>query len=186
MYNRKTSPWLSICTQYFKHDDVIKWKAFPCYWPFVRVIHLSPMDSPHKHRWRGTLMSSMICAWINSWLNKRKAGDTRRHRAHYDVIVLPWQEAASVWIIIPDYYIINIGKYRFRNAMDFDIINHNTMTLKRSLYYWCYDIGGSPSQKATNREISRFAFVDLRKLLSRPSSWRLCETPRRPCDITVI
>ena len=23
------------------HDDVIKWKHFPCYWPFVRGIHLS-------------------------------------------------------------------------------------------------------------------------------------------------
>ena len=28
-----------------RHDDVIKWKLFPCYWPFVRGIH---RYSPHK------------------------------------------------------------------------------------------------------------------------------------------
>ena len=33
-------------------------------------------------------MFSFICAWINSWVNNRKAGDLRRHRAYYDVIVM--------------------------------------------------------------------------------------------------
>ena len=28
-----------------RHDDVIKWKHFPFYWPFVRGIHRSPVDS---------------------------------------------------------------------------------------------------------------------------------------------
>ena len=33
------------------HDDVMTWKCFPHYWPFVRGMqwfHQSPMDSPHK------------------------------------------------------------------------------------------------------------------------------------------
>ena len=30
------------------HDDVIKWKHFPRYWPFVRGIHRSPVNSAHK------------------------------------------------------------------------------------------------------------------------------------------
>ena len=29
------------------HDDVIKWKHFPRYWPFVRGIPRSPVNSPH-------------------------------------------------------------------------------------------------------------------------------------------
>ena len=29
------------------HDDVIKWKHFPHYWPFVRGIHRLPVDSPY-------------------------------------------------------------------------------------------------------------------------------------------
>ena len=71
------------------HDDVIKWKHFPRYWPFVRGIHRSPVNSPYKGQWRGALMFSMNCIWIKDWVNNREAGDLRRHRAHYDVTLMP-------------------------------------------------------------------------------------------------
>ena len=71
-----------------KHDDVIKWKHFPRNWPFVRGIHRSRWIPPHKGQWRGALMFSLICVWINRWVNNREAGDLRRYRAHYDVIVM--------------------------------------------------------------------------------------------------
>ena len=70
------------------HDGVIKWKHCPRYWPFVRGIHRSPLNSPHKGQWRGTLMFSLICVWIIDWVNNREAGDLRRYRAHYDVAVM--------------------------------------------------------------------------------------------------
>ena len=70
------------------HDDVMKWKRFPRYWPFVRGIHRSPVNSPHKGQWRGALMFSLICVWINGWVNNGEAGDVRPHRAHCDVIVM--------------------------------------------------------------------------------------------------
>ena len=70
------------------HDDIIKWKHFPRNWPFAREIHWSPVNSPHKGQWRGALMFSLICAWINDWVNNGEAGDLRRHRTHYDVIAL--------------------------------------------------------------------------------------------------
>ena len=38
------------------HDDVIKWKHLPRFWPFVRGIHRSRANSPHKGQWRGALM----------------------------------------------------------------------------------------------------------------------------------
>ena len=69
------------------HDDVIKWH-FPRYWPFVRGIHRSPMNSSHKGQWRGALMFSLICDRINIWINNREAGDLRRKRSHYDVIIM--------------------------------------------------------------------------------------------------
>ena len=69
-------------------DDVIKWKHFRRYWPFVRGIHWSAVNSPHKGQWRGALMFSFVCAWINGWVNNREAGDLRRHRDHYDVTVV--------------------------------------------------------------------------------------------------
>ena len=43
---------------------------------------------PHKGQWRGTLMISLICARIDRWVNTREAGDLRRRRSHYDVIVM--------------------------------------------------------------------------------------------------
>ena len=68
-------------------DDVIKWKHFPRYWPFVWGIHRSLVNSPHKFQWRGALMFSLIWSWINACVNNREAGDLRRNRAHYDVII---------------------------------------------------------------------------------------------------
>ena len=58
------------------------------YWPFVWGINLSPVNSPNKDQWCGALIFSLICAWINDWVNNREAGDLRCHHAHYDVIVM--------------------------------------------------------------------------------------------------
>ena len=70
------------------HDDVIKWKHFLCNWPFVLGIHRSLVNSPHKGQWRRALMFSLICVWINEWVNNCEAGDLRCCCAHYDVIVM--------------------------------------------------------------------------------------------------
>ena len=83
-----TCIWMMMSLIVWVHDDVIKWKHFPRNWPFVRGIHRSPMNSPHKGQWRGALMFSLICVWINGWVNNREAGDLRRYRGHYDVIVM--------------------------------------------------------------------------------------------------
>ena len=81
----------------YHHDDVIKWKHFPRYWPFVRGIHWSPVNSPHKGQWRWALIFSLICAWINGWVNNREAGDLRRHRANYDVTVMTMQSMSHFY-----------------------------------------------------------------------------------------
>ena len=70
------------------HDDVIKWKHFPRNWPFVRGIHRSPVNSPHKGQWGGALMFSLIYAWINDWENNREASDLSRYHGHNDVNVM--------------------------------------------------------------------------------------------------
>ena len=69
-----------------RHDDVIKWRHFPRYWPFVRGIH----------RWIPLTKASDAELWCFLWsalqytvvANNREAGDSRRHRAHYDVTVM--------------------------------------------------------------------------------------------------
>ena len=77
------------------HVDVIKWKHFPRHRPFVPGIHRPPVNSPHKGQWRRAFMYSLICAWINRWENNREAGDLRRYRTHYDVIVIPPASSSS-------------------------------------------------------------------------------------------
>ena len=79
------------------HNDVIKWKHFPRYWLFVRGIRRASVNFPHKGQWRGALMFSIICAWINSWVHNREAADLRRHRAHYDVIVIHGLSVCGMW-----------------------------------------------------------------------------------------
>ena len=82
------------------HDDVIKWKHFPRNWPFVRGIHRSPVNSLHKGQWRRALMFSLICVWVNDWVNNRKAGDLRRYRVHYDVTVMSYTTVAARAVIV--------------------------------------------------------------------------------------
>ena len=71
-----------------QHHDVINWKHFQRYWPFVRGIHRLPVNSPHKGQWRGALMFSLIYAWRNGWVNNRDAGDLWLYHPHYEVSVM--------------------------------------------------------------------------------------------------
>ena len=97
--NRSKPLWLvrdMTRSLHSQHDDVIKWKHFPRNWPFVRKIHRSPVNFPHKGQWRGALMFSLIYVWINDWANNREAGDLRRQHGHYDVIVMVlWKPRGS-------------------------------------------------------------------------------------------
>ena len=62
------------------HNDVIKWN-----WPFVRGIHRSPVNFPH----RTDVFDVLFNLRMNNRLgNNRDAGYLRRHRAHYDVTVM--------------------------------------------------------------------------------------------------
>ena len=73
------------CVSWRRHEGIIKWDHFPRYWPFVRGIHLSPVNSPHKGHWRGSLMMFLL---ISAWVDNREAGDLIRHCAHYGVTVM--------------------------------------------------------------------------------------------------
>ena len=68
----------------------------------------APVNSPHKGQWHGTLMFSLICVWINGWVNNREAGDLRRYRAHCDDIVMrnPQISYSMFWDMWPVLVII--------------------------------------------------------------------------------
>ena len=64
------------------HDDVIKWKHFPRYWPFSLV------NSPHKASDAELWCFLWSASWINGGVNNREAGDLGRHLAHHDITVM--------------------------------------------------------------------------------------------------
>ena len=97
-----------MCDTSIYHDNVIKWKHFTRYWPFVRRIHRSQMNSQHKGQWCGALMFSLICAWINGWVNNREAGDLRRHRTQYDATVMT-QDAPPTLVLRRSAYLKAFG-----------------------------------------------------------------------------
>ena len=81
------------CVRHILRTSKMAWwrhqmEIFSALLAFVRGIHRSPMNSPQKGHWWGALMFSLICTWINGWVSNRGAGDLRRHRAHYGVIVM--------------------------------------------------------------------------------------------------
>ena len=78
---------------------------------FLRGIHRSPVNYPHKGQWRGALMFTLICARINGWVNNPEAGDLRRHCTHYDVIVMCLTKDMSFGLgIVCDTAVIKIGR----------------------------------------------------------------------------
>ena len=75
------------------HDDVIKWKHFPRYWPFVWGIHRSPVNSFHKGQWRGALVFSLSCTWTNGWVNNQDTGHLSWRHCN-DI----WSESTQFWL----------------------------------------------------------------------------------------
>ena len=119
----------------WQHDDVIKWQHFPRYWPFVR---------PHKGQWHGALMFSLICVSINDWVNTREAGDLRRYRTHYDVIVMDWV-APTPEMPSP------VGSLQPFRSIPSDRRNDKIYAfLKSALYLWGVSGGGDSRFCPTN------------------------------------
>ena len=159
----------------FCHDNVIKWKHFPRYWPFVRGIHRSPVNSPHKGQWRWTLMFSLICAWTNSCANN----DLRRHVGHYDVIVM-WIEFLCTFITACHHFTKGIGSHDW-----------NLAKVLYSLKFFCVWRSGQiinytmESWHARNCNLFDFFMLHITQLcifykISVMSSYIVCDIGHRP------
>ena len=102
----------------------------------MRGIHRSPVNSRHKFQWRGALMFSLICAWINGWVNNDKAGETssrpvwRHCNAQLNSISKndPWQSYNYGKISI-------INMWRFIYPKCNRVIQHHISGLNKMLYY---------------------------------------------------
>ena len=75
---------ISYKTAWWRHQMEI----FSALLTICAGIHRWQVNHPHKGQWRGALMFSFICVWINGWVNNREACNLRLYRAHYDVVVM--------------------------------------------------------------------------------------------------
>ena len=123
----------------FRHEDVIKWRHFPRYWPSARGIHRSPVNSSHKGQWGGGVMFSWIWVWINGWVNNREAGDLRRYGAHYDVSVM------------------------FRNERQYDGLGMCTFSLW--LVQWSFIYGNDNLNTVSGTDVSTNMDAHIRKYI---------------------
>ena len=121
-------------------------ETFLRYWPFVRGIYRSPVNSAHKGQWNGALMFSLI--WINSWVSNHEAGKLRHHRAHYDVTVMPW-DVYNGCICLYEYSkqrivckIVRKRKYPKYWRLDITLLkiqmHDDVMIGKRFPHYWSF------------------------------------------------
>ena len=62
----------------------------------------SPVNGEFPAQRPVTLSFDLICACINGWVSEGEAGDFKRYRANYDVIVMSWASYISVTTIIMD------------------------------------------------------------------------------------
>ena len=49
---------------------------------------ISPVTGEFPAQTPATRMFSLICAWVNGWVNNGEARDLRHYRAHYDITVM--------------------------------------------------------------------------------------------------
>ena len=136
-------PWffaLAISSQDVDRDDVIKWQYIPRYWSFVRGIHRSPVNFPHKGQWRGALMFSLICPWKNGWVNNRIAGDFRRQHAHYDVTAMTIEHPCLLLPAILDFATTHATSLTI-NSRNENILVHVIVKTCFSLFYYIANFG---------------------------------------------
>ena len=89
---------------------------------------------PHTGQWRGALIFSLIFARINGWVYNGEAGDLRRHRAHYDVIVMIIAKAWLVWGCCPQ---IRSSWYGCCIMMIISFVWWNNFSWSPCLNKWC-------------------------------------------------
>ena len=118
---------ISICNCYI----FVLFSTLFCTYPFNLMMTSSNVNIfGVTGQWRGALMFSLICAWLNGWVNNGEVGDLRHHRAHYGVTVVFW------WLVWSVSASLAVGKVtrtcltesggRFKNT--YELLNLRALT----------------------------------------------------------
>ena len=101
---------------------------------FSTLLAICAGNSPHKGQWRGALVFSLICVCINVWVNNREAGDLRRYRDRYDVIVMIYLNMVHNYICL----YMHIVHFHFWGAFVIFFCNYLCFNVDTifSAYWW--------------------------------------------------
>ena len=84
---------------------------------------------------RGALIFPLIYARINGWVNNREAGDLRRHRAHYDIIVM-WTYAT--WQPLTPHFMLKYTSSQvWKNPKELELYLPGFFLMKPYKGRWC-------------------------------------------------
>ena len=87
-----------------------------------------------------------ICAWINDWVRNGEAGDLRRHRTHYEVIVICYIKNCYIYInlkhdllrwifvVISEHHLINLFSVSKQEMASCYVFNAYLCVFHRSYY----------------------------------------------------
>ena len=86
--------WMSlfvpiVLLRFAYHDDVIKWKHFPCYWPCVRGIHRSPVNSLYKGQWRGGALMFSVMIYASRYIHTNDANGVFAVKIETNILSMP-------------------------------------------------------------------------------------------------
>ena len=86
-------------------------------------------------------MFSLICAWINGWVNSGKDGDFRRYRAHYDVTAMLWPNDGiwdRCWPKMDQVMAVCrfVVKWVLMNTLQWSIIRMHRFPLTQCIQIW--------------------------------------------------
>ena len=136
-------------------------------------------------------MFSLICARTNRWVNNGEAGDLRRHRTHYDVIVMRICKYSG-WFTC-------LVKVNYRKIRALRTYNH-TFALATRYTWWRHQMetfsawlafcarnspvtGEFPSQRTVTRSFDVFFDLRLNRHLNKKSIRRSFEIPCHPLHV---
>ena len=167
------------------------------YWPFVRGIHRSPVNSSHKDQWRAALVFSLISAWTNGWIfhifaTREKTvvcvGHSCRSSYILPTITVHWNVLTS--LVLKPEYSGKPSQYRCcwwpgpnnRVAMyerHNDVIKWKHFPRYWPFVRWIHQPSMDSLTKASDAEHWCLCVLRLNKRLSKQSRGRWFETPSR-------